>query len=148
MIYRLLRLAAVVALFGVACEGNRGAAGQEPGYRGPVQAMQAHHTGAPVACRPPEYGNPDLFYNYYAGNNCGGVPASMYVAPYPVPATVGHSYYTYQPLMPHEFMYPHHRTYHRVYDNGRGIDRTSVMWYSNPVATVVKDIRCAVKLPR
>jgi hypothetical protein len=102
----------------------------------------------PYACRPWEYGNPALFYNFYAPNNCGGAPAAMYVAPYPVPQFVGHTYYTYQPLMPHEFMYPHARTYRNYYDEGRGINRTKVHWYSNPVVTVLKDVRQAVKIPR
>ncbi len=61
----------------------------------------------------------DLFYNYYYPN-CpgavaagGGVPVQMYPCPLPVPQRVGHTYITYQPLLPHEFMYPHSRTYHR-----------------------------------
>lgn len=80
-------------------------------------------------CRPYEYGNPDLFANYYLPPNCGGVGAQMYPAPLPVPGWVGHTYYTYQPLMPHEFMYQHHRRYHRYYNEGRGLTRTSVHWW-------------------
>jgi hypothetical protein len=53
----------------------------------------------------------------------------MYVAPRPVPANVGHTYITYQPLMPHEFMYKHHRTYHQYYDGGRGLTRAKVIWW-------------------
>ena len=151
MICRLVRLATVVAVLGVVCGWSQWSGAQDLGDYGTASGgvIQA---GAPygnaTTCRPWEYGNPDLFYNYYMPNNCGGVPAPLYVAPYPVPQLVGQSYYTYQPLMPHEFMYPHYRTYHRVYDNGRGLDRTKVVWYSNPVATVVKDIRCAIKIPR
>ena len=55
---------------------------------------------------------------------CGGVPAEMYLAPQPVPAYVGHTYFTYQPMMPHELLYQHHRTYYRHYDEGRGLTRT------------------------
>ena len=44
----------------------------------------------------------DLFYNYYEGPNPNGVTAGMYVSPLPVPPHVGHTYTTYQPLMPHE----------------------------------------------
>lgn len=80
-------------------------------------------------CRPYEYGNPDLFYNFYLPPNCGGVGAQMYVAPLPVPGWVGHTYYTYQPLMPHEYLYKHHRRYHRYYNEGRGLTRTSVRWW-------------------
>ena len=51
------------------------------------------------------YGQPDLFYNYYAWPSCTGVGAELYVSPRPVPPHVGHTYITYQPLMPHEFLY-------------------------------------------
>jgi hypothetical protein len=74
------------------------------------------------------YGNHDLFYNYYVGNNCGGYGAALYVSPLPVPPHVGHTFITYQPLMPHEFMYKHHRTYHRYYNGGQGLTRTSVRY--------------------
>lgn len=80
-------------------------------------------------CQYRDYGSPDLFRQYYAGNNCGGVPAGMYPAPMnTIPTHVGHVHYTYQPLMPHEFLYPHHRTYHRYYNDGRGLTRTKVTW--------------------
>lgn len=82
----------------------------------------------PGECVSQTYGNPDLFANYWAGPNCGGVSAQLYLAPQPVPAYVGHTFHTYQPLMPHEFLYPHKRTYHRYYDEGRGMNRTSVKW--------------------
>lgn len=72
------------------------------------------------------YGQPDLFYNYYAWPACSGVGAELYVSPRPIPPNVGHTYITYQPLMPHEFLYTHHRTYHRYYNGGQGLNRTSV----------------------
>ena len=72
------------------------------------------------------YGQPDLFYNYYVPPTCGGVGAELYLSPRPVPAHVGHTYITYQPLMPHEFMYHHHRSYHRYYNSGQGLTRTCV----------------------
>jgi hypothetical protein len=87
----------------------------------------ASHKG--FECRDRVYPNPDLFYNYYVHSACGGYPAQMYVSPLPVPANVGHTYITYQPLMPHEFMYKHHRTYHQYYDGGRGLTRTKVIWW-------------------
>lgn len=72
---------------------------------------------------------PPLFANYYAAPGYyGGVPAQLYVAPRPTPPVVGHTYITYQALMPHEFLYPHSRTYwtyHPEYDNW---SRTSVTW--------------------
>jgi len=73
-------------------------------------------------------GNQDLFYNFYAMQRCGGNPAQLYVSPLPVPQHVGLTYITYQPMMPHHFLYRHHRTYHRYYNNGRGMTRTSVRW--------------------
>jgi hypothetical protein len=74
------------------------------------------------------YGRPDLFYNYYVPPTCGGVGAQLYLSPRPVPPHVGNTYITYQPLMPHEFLYHHHRTYHRYYNSGQGLTRTSVKW--------------------
>lgn len=58
----------------------------------------------------PQY---DLFYNYYV-DGAYGVPAKLYISPRPTPPLVGHTYVTYQPLMPHEFLYrPHLRVYRR-----------------------------------
>jgi hypothetical protein len=99
-------------------------------------------------CRPWEYGNPVLFYNFYVPDNCNGVPAAMYLAPRPVPPLVGHTFYTYQPLMPHEMLYPHHRTYRQWYDNGRGFTRTKVAWYCNPLTETVKCVHGALRIPR
>jgi len=69
-----------------------------------------------------------LFYNYYAPTQGGGIPAGIYPAPRQVPLVVGHTYNTYQPLMPHEFMYRHNRAYHHYYNNGMGFTRTSVRY--------------------
>lgn len=72
----------------------------------------------------------DLFYNYYVGPApmAGGVAAGMYPAPLPTPPLVGHTYITYQPLMPQEFLYQHHRSYHRHHP-GRGWVSTKVHWW-------------------
>lgn len=88
-------------------------------------------------CRPRQYGQPELFYNYYVPATCGGVPAALYVAPRPVPAVVGQTYYTYQPFMPHELLYEHQRTYYRYYDNGRGLTRTHISWYRPTVPSML-----------
>ena len=84
--------------------------------------------GAARAARP----QGDLFYNYYyPGSLVGGPPVSMYPSPLPVPARVGHTYITYQPLYPHEFMYPHSRTYRR-YARPYGVvpvNTTRVVWW-------------------
>src|SRR3712207_669461 len=68
--------------------------------------------GSVVACRPIDYGNPDLFYNYYVDSTCSQVGAQLYVSPLPVPPVVGHTYITYQPFYPHEFMFHHYHSYY------------------------------------
>jgi len=74
--------------------------------------------------------HPDLFYNYYVGPSpvAGGVPAQMYISPRPTPPYVGHTWITYQPLMPNEMLYKHHRHYYRYYPNG-GWNSTKVCWW-------------------
>jgi hypothetical protein len=69
----------------------------------------------------------DLFYNYYVGPQPSGTAAQMYVAPVPVPPAMGHTYTTYQPFMPHEHMYRHHRSYW-THHPGAGWIRTSVRY--------------------
>jgi hypothetical protein len=79
------------------------------------------------------YSQPDLFYNYYVPgvpcNGYGAEGAQMYPCPRPTPPLVGHTFFTYQPLMPHEFLYKHHRCYYR--DNGpyAGVTKAYVWWY-------------------
>lgn len=77
----------------------------------------------------PPVAEPYLFYNYYvAPNPAGGVGAAMYPSPRTnIPPHVGHTYITYQALSPHEFMYPHHRSYYR-YHPGAGWTRAKVWW--------------------
>jgi hypothetical protein len=69
----------------------------------------------------------DLFYNYYSPPGYGGLSAELYPCPRPTPPLVGHTYITYQPLMPHEFLYEHARTYVRK-TPGAGRTRTTVTW--------------------
>jgi hypothetical protein len=90
---------------------------------------------------------PDVFFNFYQPGN-GGSPAAAFPAPYPTPPRVGHTYYTYQPFMPNEWMYHHHRTYHQSYNNGMGLNRTSVRWYSPPVRTELANLRKFFYIPR
>jgi len=72
----------------------------------------------------------DLFYNFYAGPSAiGGNPAQLYLSPIPTPPLVGHTYITYQPLMPHEFLYKHHRTYRRWDPYQGGGTNTHVLWW-------------------
>lgn len=83
-------------------------------------------------------GSPNLFHNYYVPPGPdGGVGAQLYVAPRPTPPLVGHTYVTYQPVMPHEFMTPHRRTYYRYQCDG-GWTRTKVHWGFNPLNQVIR----------
>jgi hypothetical protein len=79
-------------------------AGQMVGPQGGVAAGVP--TGPPLK----------LFYNYYVGPP--GVPAQLYPMPRPTPAYVGQVWITYPPLMPHEFLYHHHRRYYRYTPGG------------------------------
>lgn len=99
-------------------------------------------------CRPVQYGQPDLFYNYYVPGTCGGVPAAMYLSPHPVPQSMGHTYITYQPLMPHEMLYTHHRSYYRYYDGGRGMTRVNVRWYNPPMVSTLHAIKHPFRIAR
>jgi hypothetical protein len=60
---------------------------------------------------------PDVFHNYWVppvpAGSAPGFGAQLYVAPRPVPPHVGHTWYTYPPFMPHEFLYKHRRKYVR-----------------------------------
>lgn len=94
-----------------------------------------------------ENSQPDVFFNLYQPNNFGEA-AAAYPAPLPTPNWVGHTYYTYQPLMPHEFLYHHHRTYRQYYNNGMGMNRTTVHWYGTPVRTAAKSIGDFFTIPR
>jgi hypothetical protein len=69
----------------------------------------------------------DLFYNFYEGPNPSGVATAMYVSPRPVPPHVGHTYTTYQPFMPHEYLYRHTRT-HYAYNCGAGWSRAKIRY--------------------
>lgn len=104
--------------------------------------------GTQINCRQRQDGQPELFYNYYIPGTCGGVPAALYVAPRPVPPMVGWTYYTYQPAMPHELLYTHHRTYYRYYDNGRGLTRTHISWYRPPVQSALGGLYNHFRLAR
>ncbi len=64
--------------------------------------------------------HPDIFYNYYQGPTVfgQGTPAQLYISPRPTPPMVGHTWITYPPLNPHEFLYHHHRKHYKYYRNG------------------------------
>lgn len=94
-----------------------------------------------------EESSPDVFYNFYQPGN-GGSPAAAFPAPHPTPAHVGHQYTTYQPFMPNEWLYWHHRTYHQPYNMGKGLNRTKVVWYGTPVRIDLMTVRKFFSLPR
>lgn len=90
-----------------------------------------------------DYGGPkNLFAQYYTQGGASQSHAGMYPAPHPVPRKVGHTYYTYQPLMPHEMMYTHSRNYYKYHagpesfychgcngsGGGSGLTKTTVKW--------------------
>lgn len=89
-----------------------------------------------------------LFANQYTQGYTNQATAQMYVSPVPVPAWVGHTYITYEPLYPHEFMYRHTKRYHSYYDGGRGLDSTRVHYSTSPVRTSVNGIFKSISLPR
>ncbi len=84
-----------------------------------------------------------LFQNYYA-SGAGSETAGLYLAPHPVPYRVGHVFYTYEPLMPHEMLYTHNRTYYSYHqapggyypgaygrygcNEGQSYTKTTVTW--------------------
>lgn len=69
----------------------------------------------------------DLFANYQVGPNPSGTAAQMYVSPLPVPALMGHTYTTYQPWMPHEYLYKHCRS-HYAHVPGSGWTRAKIRY--------------------
>jgi hypothetical protein len=91
--------------------------------RGRVVGSGVYSDGAVVY----EGSAPFSTYNYYVPGYEGGPPAQLYVSPRPVPPLVGHTYITYPPLNPHEFLYRHKRTYSRVDPDG-GTTKTRVRW--------------------
>ena len=72
-------------------------------------------------------------FSQYTTQGAGSPSAAMYPAPHWSPLLGAESYYTYQPLMPHEMMYQHSRNYYNYYDGGykgggQGLVKTSVRW--------------------
>ena len=120
---------------GVISEGQEGSLGALSGFGG--------------GCRERTYGRPDLFYNYYTQGNCNRANAQLYVSPVPVPAHVGHTFFTYQPFYPEEYLYWHKNTFHNYYDNGRGLNRTRATYYSPPVRQAISNLYWnKIRLPR
>ncbi len=119
-------------------------------YVGDISPAEAGIIGGSGAgCIDRGYGRPDLFYNYYTQGNCNRSNAQLYISPLPVPPNVGHTFFTYQPLYPHHFMFWHSDRYHNYYDGGRGTNRTRVRYYSPPIRQAISNIYWnKIRLPR
>ena len=92
-------------------------------------ACQGHPGKTCSECVPGDSPVSDLFYNYYVDPRCGAVyAASMYHAPHATPGMAGGVYCTYQPFLPHEYMYCHDRVYHRLSNQKQGLNRTHVTY--------------------
>ena len=100
-------------------------------------------------CRERSYGRPDLFYNFYTQGYCNRANAQLYLSPLPVPPNVGHTFFTYQPFYPHEYLYGHTNRFHNYYDGGRGTNRTRVNYSTEPVRTAVRSFYWnKIRIPR
>ncbi|WP_372897152.1 hypothetical protein [Stieleria sp.] len=136
---------------GVYTSGDSGiVVGGGAGGGGVLGKLRGAYGGGDFAvCEDRKYDHSDLFYNFYSGGNCNTSNAQMYVSPVPVPAFVGHTFNTYQPLYPHEFLYKHTNRYHNYYDNGRGINRTKVHYSYPPVKQAISNLYWnKLRLPR
>ena len=91
-----------------------------------LEAAPCRDCGKTRANRQPQN---DLFYNAYVGPSPCGTAAQMYLSPQPVPAHTGHTYVTYQPLMPHQMMHAHMRSNYTRHADA-GWTRTSVRYRS------------------
>ena len=102
-----------------------------------------------AGCVGRSYGQPDLFYNYYTQGYFNQTNAQMYLSPLPVPPNVGHTFTTYQPFHPHEYLYWHKNRFHNYYDNGRGTNRTRALYYAPPIHTAISNFYWnKIRLPR
>jgi len=92
-------------------------------------------------------GTQPLFENYFTQGNANQATAGMYISPIGVPGNVGHTYYTYQPFYPHQYLYQHHDRYHSYYDGGRGLNRTHATYMAPPVRSSVHWLHKSIQLP-
>ena len=96
----------------------------------------------------PMYNSADnVFNNYFTQGSANQATAAAYISPVGVPGWVGHTYITYEPLYPHEFMHHHSHRYHSYYDGGAGLNRTSVHYYSPPARTAATRVFKMIQLP-
>lgn len=93
-------------------------------------------------------GTQPVFDNYFTRGHANSAEAALYISPVGVPGWVGHTYNTYQPLYPHQFLYQHHDRYHSYYDQGQGLNRTHAKYYAPPVRTAGKKVYKMIEIPR
>lgn len=93
-------------------------------------------------------GTQPLFDNYFTRGHANQAEAALYMSPIGVPGWVGHTYNTYQPLYPHQFLYQHHDRYHSYYDHGMGLNRTHAKYLAPPVRTAGKHVYKMLEIPR
>jgi len=107
------------------------------------------HLGSPREYGEPTSTGPDLFYNFHNGPTGGATySATMYPSPNLTPPVTGYSYYTYQPVMPHEFMYRHKRKYHHYYNGNRGLNKTTVSYTPNRLQSLRALVHWVLEPPR
>lgn len=88
-----------------------------------------------------------LFHNYYTQGGASQADASLYLAPRSqIPGNVGHTYYTYQPLYPHQFLYTHTDRYGHAYPGG--YNSTKAHYYNPPVRTAIGLLHNNFRIPR
>ncbi len=133
MLARLPRLVALAALALAACAWATGpdltawAADKAPAAEPPAPEPSTLPDASTPIPEATKYGGPGG-YNYYVHPGAAGlVGAELYLSPRPTPPLVGHTYVTYPPLMPHEFLYKHRRVY-RTYNEGSGWTTTRARW--------------------
>ena len=146
-----LAFAIAAAQVGTAHEGCQdGSCGgaHGPVSYGPVSYGGVSYGGAGSYDAMRGHGTQPVFDNYFTRGYANQAEAGMYISPIGVPGWVGHTYNTYQPLNPHEFLYQHHDRYHSYYDNGQGLNRTRAKYYAPPVRTAGKKIYKMIEIPR
>lgn len=135
----------MLTLLGLVLAGSgmvAAARGQEPAmvHGGDAPAvLPQYEDGAYLEGYPQHHGG--IAQQYYSNSGVSPEVARLYPAPHPVPAYVGQTYYTYQPLMPHEYLYAHRRVYLTPYGDadsfygggpcgvgGAGLNKTTVVW--------------------
>ncbi len=114
------------------------------GLHGYSEGAYGDDFGGAYDCGPGVGGSgSDLFYNYYAPQTGpeGGVTTQMYTSPHDTPHPAVQTYYTYQPCLPHEFLYEHNRNYLHYHNRPHGATEVHVSWGGSPIIRETDDPR-------